>query len=203
MVIVWNAAIVSIAMVWSIWIIHGVLTGWTGFPLWGCSWLSLGWLILNVFSVRQCCEKPETVFVWIIPAMTVSCSGGLLKYSQALWWVIARRLGTEAHSPPLWLPLFSTDTTTIKHLIRPRRGQDIKTSVLVRSVLMFWTPRGLMRCFIVVVLVENRGSQRAGEWALVPNLQAISHHNVCEYLSNPLLQETVIAGMIQTNRQPQ
>ena len=38
-------------------------------------------------------------------------------------------MGTEAHSP-FWLPLSSTNTTTIKHLTRPWGGQDIKTLTL-------------------------------------------------------------------------
>ena len=36
----------------------------------------------------------------------------------------------------------------------------------------------------------------------MPNLLAITHQNACEYLSNPLLHETVIAGTIQTNTLP-
>ena len=43
----------------------------------------VSWLVFNVFSVRQRCEGPGRVFDWIVPAMTVSCSRGLLKYSQA------------------------------------------------------------------------------------------------------------------------
>ena len=34
----------------------------------------------------------------------------------------------------------------------------------------------------------------------MPNLLAITHHNDCEYLSNPLLHETVITGTIQMNK---
>ena len=34
----------------------------------------------------------------------------------------------------------------------------------------------------------------------MPNLLAITHHNACEYLSNPLLHETVIAGTIETSK---
>ena len=56
-----------------------------GFPLVGLSLAVLrSWFVLNVFSVRQCCEEPGRVFIWIAPAMMVSCSRGLLKYSQAL-----------------------------------------------------------------------------------------------------------------------
>ena len=33
----------------------------------------------------------------------------------------------------------------------------------------------------------------------MPNLLAITRHNAVEHLSNPLLHETVIAGMIQFN----
>ena len=56
-----------------------------GFPPAGLSFAVLrSWLVLNVFSVRQCCEEPGRVFIWIVPTMTVSCSRGLLKYSQAL-----------------------------------------------------------------------------------------------------------------------
>ena len=55
-----------------------------GFPPVGLSLAVLrSWLVLDVFSVRQWCEKPGRVFIWIVPAMTVSCSRGLLKYSQA------------------------------------------------------------------------------------------------------------------------
>ena len=62
-------------------------------------------------------------------------------------------------------------------------------------------PRGLMRCFIIV-LVEDRGNQRGGESASVPNLLAITHQNACEYLINSILHETVIAGPIQMNTLP-
>ena len=67
---------------------------------------------------------------------------------------------------------------------------------------MSWPPRGLMRCFIVVVLliVEDRGSQRRGAWASVPNLLAKTHQNACEYLSNPPLHETAISGTIQISK---
>ena len=34
----------------------------------------------------------------------------------------------------------------------------------------------------------------------MPNLLEITHHNACEYLSNPLLHEAVIAGTIQNNK---
>ena len=36
----------------------------------------------------------------------------------------------------------------------------------------------------------------------MPNLLAITHQNACEYLSNPLLHETVIAGTIKSNTSP-
>ena len=56
-----------------------------GFPI---AWLSLAvlrsWLVLNVFSVGQCCGEQGRVLVWIVPAMTVSCSRGVLKYVQAI-----------------------------------------------------------------------------------------------------------------------
>ena len=56
-----------------------------GFPPVGLSLAVLrSWLVLNVFSVRQCCEEPGRVFIWIVPAVTVSFSRGLLKYSHAL-----------------------------------------------------------------------------------------------------------------------
>ena len=55
-----------------------------GFPPVGLSLAVLrSWLVLIVFSVRQCCEEPGRGFIWIVPAMKVSCSRGLLIYSQA------------------------------------------------------------------------------------------------------------------------
>ena len=36
----------------------------------------------------------------------------------------------QAHSPPLWPVPLSSDTRTIKHLIRPQGGQDIQTLTL-------------------------------------------------------------------------
>ena len=77
----WNAAVDSIAMVWSI--LGGGLLGVRVSPA-GLSLAVLrSWLVWNVFSVRQCCEEPGRGFIWIVPAMKVSCSRGLLIYSQA------------------------------------------------------------------------------------------------------------------------
>ena len=81
----WNAFVVSTAMVWSICVVWGGGCPVSGFPPAGLSLAVLtSWLVLNVFSFRQCCEEPGRVFVWIVPAMMFSCSRGLPKYSQAL-----------------------------------------------------------------------------------------------------------------------
>ena len=42
MVLVWNAAVVSIAMVWRVRVVQGGLARWPGFPLRDCRWLFLG-----------------------------------------------------------------------------------------------------------------------------------------------------------------
>ena len=45
----------------------------SGLPPAGLSLAVLrSWLVLIVFSVRQCCEGAGRVFVWMVPAMTVS-----------------------------------------------------------------------------------------------------------------------------------
>ena len=79
----WNAAVVSISMVWRV---PGMCSAFlfcpvSGFPPAGLSLAVLrSWFVFNVFSVRQCCDEPGRVFVWIVAAMTVSCSTRLFKY---------------------------------------------------------------------------------------------------------------------------
>ena len=74
MVIVLNAAIVSIAMVWNIRVIQGVLTRWPGFLLRDCRWLFLCPILLSWVPIRarHCCEEPGRVLVWIVIAATVT-----------------------------------------------------------------------------------------------------------------------------------
>ena len=58
----------------------GVFNPVAGFPPVGLSLSVLrSLLVLNAFSVHHCCEEPGRVFVWIVPAMTVLYSRGLLK----------------------------------------------------------------------------------------------------------------------------
>ena len=73
MVIVLNAAIVSIAMVWNM-SYAGVLTRWPGFLLRDCRWLFLGPSLLSWTPIRSrhCGEKPGRVLVWIVIAATLT-----------------------------------------------------------------------------------------------------------------------------------
>ena len=92
----------------------------SGFPPSGLSLAVLRPRIaLNVSSGRRSCEELGRVFVWTVPARTVSCISGLPKWSHALRRTITRRLGTESLSPPLLYLLYNES----KNRIRPLGGQ--------------------------------------------------------------------------------
>ena len=137
MVIVLNAAIVSIAMVWNIRVIQGVLTRWPGFLLRDCRWLFLGPSLLPWMPIRSrhCCEEPERVLVWIVIAATVTKIVEGCVYFRRRYHAIFGMLseGEFEHSAlcSASLSSLSSNTMTIKQLIRPCGGQGIRA----------WTPR--------------------------------------------------------------
>ena len=74
MVILLNAAVVSIAMTRNMLVIQGGLTRWPGFLLWDCRCLFLGPSLLSWIPIqsRHCCEDPGRGSVWIVVAATVT-----------------------------------------------------------------------------------------------------------------------------------